>query len=263
MEVMSVAAAYDAFMGRWSKVVAHRFVAWLSVPPHRRWLDIGCGTGALAEAILASAAPDEVWGVDPSEEFVAHVRAALPAHQERFLVADGQSLPQSFADFDATVSGLALNQIPAPRAGLSEMMRVTRPGGIVAAYVWDFAEGMQMLRYFWDVTAGLDPGSSGLDLAKEYPLCRADRLLELFQGAGLDAVEVRPLEVPTVFRNFDDYWSPLLNGYGRPGAYVMSLSEEHRSTLRERLRAALPAGADGAICLMARAWAIRGRIPDK
>jgi ubiquinone/menaquinone biosynthesis C-methylase UbiE len=126
----STALAYNAFMGRWSKVVAHYFLAWLSVPPHSRWLDVGCGTGALASAILQSASPSEVCGIDPSEEFIRYARALLPEDRCHLLVADAQAIPHEFSDFDATVSGLALNLVPEPMAGLAEMTRVTRPMGL-------------------------------------------------------------------------------------------------------------------------------------
>ena len=113
------ALAYDAFMGRWSRLVAHDFLAWLSVPPHSRWLDVGCGTGALASAILQSASPSEIWGIDPSEEYIAYARASLPQDRCHLLVADAQELPHEFSDFDATVSGLALNLVPEPNAAVA------------------------------------------------------------------------------------------------------------------------------------------------
>lgn len=255
------AVAYDAYMGRWSRLVAHEFIVWLAPPPGLRWLDVGCGTGALSEAIVSIASPAEVCGVDPFEEGVAHARAMLTAGKCRFFVGDAQALPPHLAEFDATVSGLVLNLIPDPAAGLAEMTRVTRPGGMVSAYVWDFAEGMEFVRYLWDAAVTIDPGARELDQANCFPICRPDRLQDLFEGAGLNAVTVRPLEVPTVFRNFDDYWTPLLSGHGRVPGYVMSLTGELRADLRERLRKALPAARDGSIPLSARAWAVRGMKP--
>jgi ubiquinone/menaquinone biosynthesis C-methylase UbiE len=128
----NTALAYEAFMGRWSNVVVREFLAWLSVPPHGRWLDVGCGTGALASAILQSASPSEVCGIDPSEEYIAYARAMLPQDRCHLLVADAQALPHELSGFDATVSGLALNLVAEPVAAVAEMIRVTRPDGLVA-----------------------------------------------------------------------------------------------------------------------------------
>ena len=259
----TTALAYDAFMGRWSRLVAHDFLAWLSVPAHGRWLDVGCGTGALASAILQSASPSEVWGIDPSEEYIAYARASLPQERCHLLVADAQALPHEFSDFDATdfdatVSGLALNLVPEPMAALGEMIRVTRPNGLVAAYVWDFASGMQLLRYLWDAATKFDPTTEELDQGKCFPICHPDRLRALFTESGVRAVEVRALQVPTIFRDFEDYWSPFLTGHGRAPGYVMSLSEDQRSRLRESIQEVLPTRSDGSIHLSARAWAVRG-----
>jgi hypothetical protein len=147
---------------------------------------------------------------------------------------------------------------PEPTIAVAEMIRVTRPGGVVGAYLWDFAGGMQLLRYLWDVAAKLDPAADELDQAKRFPICQPDRLRALFAETGLKAVEVRPLEVPTVFRDFDDYWAPFLAGHGRAPGYVMSLAPDQRSSLRERLQAVLPTRSDGSIRLLARAWAVQG-----
>jgi SAM-dependent methyltransferase len=255
---LASALAYDAFMGRWSKVVARDFLAWLSVPPHSRWLDVGCGTGALTSAILQSASPSEVWGIDPSEEYVSYARAIQPKERCHLLVADAQALPHEFSGFDATVSGLALNLVPDPIAAVAEMIRVTRPDGLVGAYVWDFADGMELLRYLWDAATKLDPQAEELDQGKCFPICHPDRLRVLFTEAGVRAIQVRPLEVPTIFRDFDDYWTPLLSGHGRAPGYVMSLSADQRSRLRESIQEDLPTHSDGSIHLTARAWAVRG-----
>ncbi len=252
------ALGYDAFMGRWSRNVAPRFVAWLSVAPQCRWLDVGCGTGALTAAILDGAAPCEVWGVDPSEEYVKYAEAVRPQDRCRFLVGDAQALPDRLEGFDATVSGLTLNLIPDYRRALAEMIRVTRSGGIVAVYVWDFANGMQLLRFLWDAATELDAAARTLDQGNLYPICRPDPLRELFIGAGLSAVETQALEIPMVFRDFDDYWRPLAAGLGYAPGYVASLPPAQRQHLRERLRTMLPTRDDGSIPLTARAWAVLG-----
>jgi hypothetical protein len=141
------------------------------------------------------------------------------------------------------------------------MTRVTRPGGTVAVYVWDYAGKMELMRYFWDAAVALEPTAYDLDEHPRVPICRPEPLAELFAGAGLRDVETRSIDVPTVFRDFDDYWSPFLGGQGPAPRYVMSLDDARRAALRDRLRSSLPAADDGAIHLIARAWAVRGRRP--
>ena len=138
------------------------------------------------------------------------------------------------------------------------MARVARPGGVVAAYVWDYAEGMRMIRHFWDAAGELDPRARELDEGRRSPLCKPEPLSDLFRRAGLEKVEARAIDVPTVFRDFEDYWSPFLGGQGSAPGYVMSLSEERRAAVRERLQATLPTSPEGEHRLMARAWAVRG-----
>ena len=251
-------AAYEPYVGRWSRLVAREFLAWLAVPEGVRWLDIGSGTGALTATILAQAAPREVLGVEPAPDYVAYARAHLIDPRVRFEAGDARVLPVVTAAFDAVVSGLVLNFVPSPERAAAEMARAARPGGTVAAYVWDYAGEMQLMRRFWDAVVELDPDAAELDEGRRFPLCRPDPLAALFAGAGLRGVEVRPIDVPTVFRDFADYWAPFLGGQGPAPAYLRSLGEDRRAALRERLIATLPAGADGEIHLMARAWAVRG-----
>jgi hypothetical protein len=153
-----------------------------------------------------------------------------------------------------------LNFLPQPAAGLAEMARVARPTGQVAVYVWDYAGQMQLMRHFWDAAAALDPAARDLDEGRRFPLCGPTPLTALFEAAGLLAVEVRALEVPTTFRDFDDYWSPFLGAQGPAPSYAMSLTETDRDRLRDRLRASLPTAPDGSIRLTARAWAARGTV---
>jgi SAM-dependent methyltransferase len=228
------------------------------MPTGCRWLDVGCGTGALAETILALAAPREVVGIDPSPAYVAFARDRVNDPRVRFEVGDTQAIREASATFDAVVSGLVLNFVPEHNRAVSEMVRVARPGGVVAAYVWDYAQGMQLMRYFWDAAGALDPRAKDLDEGRRFPLCKPEPLTDLFQTAGLEEVEVRAIDVPTVFRDFDDYWSPFLGGQAPAPGYAMSLSEDRRAALREQIRASLPTNSRGEHHLIARAWAIRG-----
>jgi SAM-dependent methyltransferase len=250
--------AYEPYVGRWSRLVAREFLGWLAVPPGSCWLDVGCGTGALAETILALAAPREVVGIDPSPAYVAFARDRLNDPRVRFEVGDAQVLQAASATFDAVVTGLVLNFVPEPDKALSEMARVARPGGVVAAYVWDYAEGMQMMRHFWDAAGALDPSAQELDEGRRFTLCKPEPLTNLFQTARLKNVEVCAIDVPTVFRDFDDYWTPFLGGQAPAPGYAMSLSEQRRAALRERIRASLPINSEGEHHLIARAWTVRG-----
>jgi SAM-dependent methyltransferase len=223
-----------------------------------RWLDVGCGTGALCQTILDGAAPSLVQGIDPSEDYVNYASKHITDSRARFDVGDARTLPYQTAFFDIVVSGLALNFVPEPAAALSEMVRVTRVGGAVAVYVWDYAGEMQLMRYFWDAAAILDPAAKELDEGKRFPICNQMPLLQLFQDAELRRIEARTVDVPTVFHSFDDYWSPFLGGQGPAPSYAMSVSENHRIELRELVRSRLPIKSDGVIDLIARAWAVRG-----
>jgi SAM-dependent methyltransferase len=151
-----------------------------------------------------------------------------------------------------------LNFVPEPAKAVAEMRRAVRPGGTVALYVWDYAGEMQLMRRFWDAVAALDPSARDLDEGRRFPICHPQRLTALLRDAGLDRVEARAIDVPTVFRNFDDYWSPFLGGQGPAPTYCAALTEDRRAQLRERLRATLPAERDGSIRLTARSFAVRG-----
>jgi SAM-dependent methyltransferase len=261
-ESWTVAASYEAYVGRWSRLVAPEFLRWLEVPPGGLWLDVGCGTGALTAAILSQVDPTEVVGVDPSEEFLADAAAQVTDPRATFRVGDAASLPElPDGRFDATVSALALNFVPEPHRAMTELVRVTRPGGLVAAYVWDYAERMDLIRHFWTAAVHLDPAAAHLDEAVRFPLCRPAPLRELWTAAELLGVDVRPVDVPTPFADFDDYWAPFLGGQGPAPAYATSLPEARRRSLADLLRARLPAGPDGSIQLSARAWAVRGAVP--
>ncbi len=252
--------AYEPYVGRWSRLAAREFLALLDAPAGLDWLDVGCGTGALAEAVAARRAPKRLAGIDPSAGFLGFARRRLGGAGAGLLLADARGLPFAAAAFDRVVSGLVLNFVPDQARAAAEMARVARPGGEVALYVWDYAEGMELMRRFWDAAVALDPAAGAQDEGRRFPVCRPEPLRGLFEKAGLVGVETRAIDVPTVFRDFDDYWTPFLGGQAPAPGYCMSLGEEARAALRERLRASLPARPDdGSIHLTARAWAVRGR----
>jgi SAM-dependent methyltransferase len=252
---------YEQYVGRWSRRVAPPFLAWLEVPAGRKWLDVGCGTGALCAAIVDHCAPASVAGVEPSDGFLktAHENLAGRAtlHQ-----GSATAIPLAAGSVDVVVSGLVLNFVPDQRAALAEMARVTGKSGTIAAYVWDYAGKMELMRHFWDAAIALDPNAAKLDEGIRFPLCRPQALEALFAGAGLKDVEVKHIDVATEFANFDDYWQPFLGGQGPAPTYAMSLDESARERLRDRIRTRMPAQADGSISLIARAWAVRSNVAN-
>lgn len=238
--------------------MADEFIGWLDIPLGARWLDVGCGTAALTRTILALSDPAAVLGVDQSSGFVAFAQDQIAEPRASFVTGDATALPVAEGGCDVAVSGLVLNFVPEPSRMVAEMSRVTGKGGKVAVYVWDYSGEMQMMRHFWDAAIELDPAARDLDEGSRFSVCELDRLEALFEGAGLAAVQTKAIDIATPFRDFDDYWSPFLGGTGAAPGYVVSLTEERRAALRERLRERLPASADGGISLMARALAIRG-----
>lgn len=259
-DVWAQGEGYERYVGRWSRPVADEFLKWIAIPPGRTWLDVGCGTGALSQRILETSAPKKVVGVNSSEGFVSHAKAHVADRRAEFRVGDARALPVADDEFNAAVSGLVLNFVSDYLKAVAEMRRATCPGGKVAAYVWDYAGDMQLMRKFWDAATALDPKARDLDEGLRFPLCRPDQLRRLFVSAGLGDVVTQAIDVPTVFENFDDYWSPFLSGQGPAPGYCMSLPEPDRNALRERLRSTLPADRDGKIRLTARAWAVQGVV---
>jgi SAM-dependent methyltransferase len=198
-------------------------------------------------------------GIDPSPEFIGAATTRIDDPRVRFAIGDARALPIPGEIFDVAVAGLALNWISDPEAALAELARVVHPGGTVGAYVWDYAGEMQLVRTFWQAAIALDPDAARMDQARQFPLCQPEPLLTLFRQAGLADVAVDAIDIPTRFRDFDDYWRPhLLPGSGSVQRYVTALGETQRAALREKLQTELPVAADGAIPLIARAWAVRG-----
>jgi len=250
---------YERYIGRWSRQVAPAFLPWLGLPAGLAWADVGCGTGALCAAILDHAAPRSLVGVEPSDGFRALAAQHL-GERAQLHAGSASALPLDDAACDVVVSGLVLNFVPDLPAALAEMARVTVPGGCVAAYVWDYAEGMAVIKAFWDAAVALDPAAAAQHEGARFPLCRPAALRAAFEAAGLKDVSTGPLDLQARFADFDDYWSPFLGGQGPAPAYTMALDEARRTALRDRLAAQL-APRGGPFTLGARAWAVRGRVP--
>ncbi len=224
-------------------------------------LDVGCGTGALTAAVAKAALSSRIVGIDPAAPYVALAQARLGSARVHVEVGDAQQMRFGNAMFDRTLSLLVVNFIPDVGKALGEMIRVTRPKGTIAAAVWDYGEGMEMLRVFWDEAVALAPANAAKD-ERNMPLCRRGDLAALWRSQGLQDVVEEALTIETRFASFDDFWTPFLDRQGPAGAYVASLSAENRDVLRERLRRRLlGTGPDTAVVMHARAWAVRGTIP--
>ncbi len=252
--------AYENFMGRWSRRLAEKFLGWMAIPPGKIWLDLGCGTGAMTRLILEGYQPKEIYAIDASEGFLAHARQTIRDPRVHFSLGLAQSLTLEAQSIDVAVSGLMLNFVPEPKAVLSELLKVTRPGGAIGIFVWDYARGMQMLRTFFDAAIALNPAAHEVDEGERFWVCREGNLEALVREAGLQQVEAASIEINTVFASFEDYWQPFLGGVGPAPAYTLSLNPAERQALQDRLRQTLPTADDGSITLTAAAWAVQGTV---
>lgn len=253
-------STYEEFMGRWSRQLALPFVSWLRVPGGVHWLDVGCGTGALTNAICRLASPASVLGCDPAAPYIDHARRQSREARASFVVAGAGSLPRRADGFGSVTSLLALNFLPDPEAAIDEMRTLTAPGGTVSACVWDYAGRMEFLRYFWDAAVALDSTARALDEGERFPICRPDALADMFAAAGLGGITHASIEIRTEFASFDDFWRPFLGGPGPAPSYVASLDADRRTALARHLQSALPRGAGGTVPLVALAWAVRGTV---
>jgi SAM-dependent methyltransferase len=259
MDQWTSGARYDQWMGRWSRLVAQEFVKWLALPAGLRWLDVCCGSGVITEAIVERNVPATVVGMDASAEQIRFARQHRAHPNVIFDTADAMALPFSDSSFDVVVCGLGLNFLPSPGKALEEFCRVTRPGGTIAVYVWDYAHGARFLREFWDAAIAIDREAATFDQAYRFPMCTQEGLRSLFEQAKLEGLTPHALDVITRFTSFDDYWEPLLTGQGSAPGYLAARAQQTQTAIRERLRTVLPANSQGAIELPARAWAMRAQ----
>ena len=250
--------SYEYYMGRWSRLVAESFIEWLSPSSGLKWLDIGCGSGALSEAIINNHEPAVLTAIDQSEDFVKTAQNRLGS-RVHCRVGDALSLPLDNSSVNISVSGLVLNFMPEPEKALSEMRRVTDAGGTVAAYIWDYAGKMDFLRHFWDTAVDIKSEALNLHESKRFPDSNAKALKRLFEKAGFVGIKTTSIEIITHFRDFDDYWKPFLGGQGPAPSFVLSLDEDKKNKLQHTLKARLPTGPDGSISMVARAWAVKGQ----
>jgi ubiquinone/menaquinone biosynthesis C-methylase UbiE len=250
--------AYERFMGRWSRAVGVTFLEWLAPPKGARWLDVGCGTGAFTELVLASYSPASIIGVDLSSEQIEYARKLPTARLAEFEVADALNLPFPDHSFDVVASALVINFLADRSRGLAEMCRVAEPGGLVAGYVWDFAGGR--------ASAGpLVKGLRAIGMEPPTTMGMKDSSIEalqsLFRKTQLQAVETRPIEITPTYRDFDAFWTSQTPSVTPIGQFIGSLTEAERLRLRNSVRSILPSNADGSITYSACANAIKARVP--
>lgn len=251
-------AAYERYMGTWSRLAGSTFLDWLAPEPDQRWLDVGCGNGAFTEMLIACCRPASVQGVDPSEEQLAYARMRPGLRIAQFRRGDAMALPYPDSAFDVAVMPLVVFFVPDPAKGIAEMERVVRPGGTVAAYAWDMPGGgfpyeallAEIRRLGIAVPAPPSPEASRMEVMQE-----------LWAGAGLDAIATREIDVRRTFAGFDDFWATAL-GAPSVGPTLATMATEDLAVLKARLRARLPAEISGHLTCSARANAVTGRVPE-
>jgi SAM-dependent methyltransferase len=249
--------SYELYMGRWSKLIALKFLNWLNPPINLSWLDIGCGTGALTKAIYDNSQPKSITGIDPSAEFLNKAKEKI-FNKAEFIVGTSTNIPKEKETFDKVVSGLALNFFQDIDGSFSEIKRVLKKNGEISAYVWDYSDRMDFLRLFWDAVKMIDPDAQNLDEGIRFPICSIINLKKIFQEADLFDIETTYLDINTIFFNFEDFWKPFLGGQGPAPSYLHSLTAGLQNRIKTKISETITFESDGSIKLLARAIAIRG-----
>ena len=253
------AGAYERYMGRWSRAIGEKFLAWIDAPKNAYWLDVGCGTGAFTELILKNCAPEKVVAIDPSPQQVEHARKTITAPQADFRAGTAVYLPFRIGEFDVVVSALVIHFIPDRPKAFREMLRVTKPGGIVAGYTWRKGPGIVDAPY-GPLARGVIEVAGEVMQSPVVPEAMPDGLNASLKAAGYTNVEIDTIEATQTFRDFEDYWISQAQTFQHPvSKSIAALSEADREKVRGLMRKTLPAAADGSITYPARATAFKAR----
>ena len=251
---------YEAFMGRWSRQIAVQFLDWLETANDLVWLDVGCGAGMLSQTLNQRCTPKSVVGVDPSETYIDVARAHAANTNISFKVGDAQDLPFDDGAFDVVVSGLMIKFVPDKLRAVSEMKRVARPNSQIALYDWDLEHSMNMTRHFWQAVAEVAPELTEGRATDRPPMKETSTVAEKFREAGLNNVEECKFSFTARFTDFDDYWYPMTHNVQNVGRFYQTLSDDHRTAIRDRVQKILPIAVDGSISFQSQASAIKGRV---
>jgi ubiquinone/menaquinone biosynthesis C-methylase UbiE len=252
-------ADYERLMGRWSRLIGRQFLDWLAPAKGLSWLDVGCGNGAFAEEIIARCAPAKVSAVDPSEGQIAFAGTRPSAKIAEFRVADAQSLPFEHRSFDVVAMALVISFVPDPAKAVAEMVRVARPGGTVASYMWDLSMAGSPLE---PIYRAISKVGSAAPRPRSQAVSTRPAQQELWTKAGLQAVETRHMRTEAIFSSVEDYWEATAVPVGPQGMVINRLSPEARERLRDALRHELTPGPDGRIAVPCVASAVKGRVPQ-
>jgi ubiquinone/menaquinone biosynthesis C-methylase UbiE len=255
---------YENYTGRWSRLIADKFIDWLEVKQVRfkSCIDMGCGTGALSEALLANGACASLTCLDRSLAYLSFAKQRILSSGVEFVQGDVQSTSLAASGYSLVVSGLVVNFVDSPAKMLREMLRLGRSGGVLGLYIWDFAEGMEPIRKFWDAAHKCNaPNVRKFDAGVRFPICQRDNLLRSITEAGWLEPKVAPVEIHARFKNFDDYWAPFLSGQGTGPAFAVGLTEEMREKVRKALMSLVTVSPDEPFTLRTRAWAAKGISP--
>jgi ubiquinone/menaquinone biosynthesis C-methylase UbiE len=247
--------AYERMMGRWSRAVGEQFLGWLNVTKGQRWLDVGCGNGAFTELLIARMSPTEVMAIDPSDGQIAYARTRAGVSTAQFRIGDAQELPYADGHFDAAAMALVISFVPNPAKAVAEMARVVRPGGLVAAYMWDFDGGVPLQPF----TAAMKAMGLPVNLPPSSAVATLDNMRTLWEQAGLVGIDTTVIRIKVGFDDFEDFWTSNAVPIGPQGKAISEMSPAKRDELRARLREALPVGKDGRIAYEAFANAVKGK----
>ena len=249
---------YDKFMGRWSRQVATQFIDWVEAERELSWLDVGCGVGILAETVIKSCSPSVIVGADPLEKSIEAAKRHPDNKGIEFHIGDAENLPFEGAKFDVVISGLMIKFVANKLRAISEMKRVARPGSIIALYDWDMDSNMNTTRHFWEAVATMIPDRIEDPKTNRTLITEIDSIASLFEEAGIKAVEQNIISFTTLFRDLDDYWTPITNNSQNVGRFYKTMTEDEREAVHQRMTQTLPFNSDGSISFESRAVAIKG-----